>query len=59
MLRTLLLTALLATPASAEPVRLKILTFNIWYGGDQVSFDRVIEAIKRKRFLDGTFPVFG
>jgi endonuclease/exonuclease/phosphatase family metal-dependent hydrolase len=46
MLRTLLLTALLATPASAEPVRLKILTFNIWYGGDQVSFDRVIEAIK-------------
>lgn len=46
MLRTLLMTALLATPAAADPVRLKILTFNIWYGGDQVSFDRVIDAIK-------------
>ena len=46
MLRTLLLTALLAAPANADPVRLKILTFNIWYGGDQVSFDRVIDAIK-------------
>lgn len=29
-----------------EPVRLKVLSFNIWYGGDQVSFAKVIEAIK-------------
>ena len=46
MFRTLLITALFATPAAADPIRLKILTFNIWYGGDQVSFDRVIDAIK-------------
>lgn len=31
------------TPAK---VTLKVLTFNIWYGGDQVSFAKVIEAIK-------------
>ena len=29
-----------------EPVTLKVLSFNIWYGGDQVSFDKVIEAIR-------------
>ncbi len=46
MLRALLLATLLATPAAAEPIRLKILTFNIWYGGDQVSFASVIKAIQ-------------
>ncbi len=46
MLRALILSTLLATPAMAEPMRLKILTFNIWYGGDQVSFASVIKAIQ-------------
>jgi endonuclease/exonuclease/phosphatase family metal-dependent hydrolase len=32
--------------ALAEPVEVKVLTFNIWYGGDQVNFDSVIAAIK-------------
>ena len=39
--------ALTATMARAEdPVRLKVLSFNIWYGGDQVSFAKVIEAVR-------------
>jgi hypothetical protein len=46
MLRPFLLAALLATPALAEPIQLKVLTFNIWYGGDQVSFASVIKAIQ-------------
>ncbi len=46
MLRVLLALLLLAAPATAEPVRLKVLTFNIWYGGDQVSFTNVIKAIQ-------------
>jgi len=29
-----------------DTVRLKVLSFNIWYGGDQVSFASVIAAIK-------------
>jgi len=29
-----------------ETVRLKVLSFNIWYGGDQVNFAKVIEAIR-------------
>jgi endonuclease/exonuclease/phosphatase family metal-dependent hydrolase len=27
-------------------LRLKVMTFNIWLGGDQVNFDKVIEAIR-------------
>jgi len=46
MLRAVILALLLATPATADPIRLKILTFNIWYGGDQVNFDSVIKAIR-------------
>jgi endonuclease/exonuclease/phosphatase family metal-dependent hydrolase len=34
-----------ATPASAE--ELKVMTFNVWYGGVQVDFDRIGEAIRR------------
>lgn len=48
MYRLLLLAALLL-PISAradDSVTLKVLTFNIWYGGDQVSFAKVIEAIR-------------
>lgn len=38
---------MLAGAAWAEdPVQLKVMSFNIWYGGDQVSFAKVIEAIR-------------
>jgi endonuclease/exonuclease/phosphatase family metal-dependent hydrolase len=33
-----------AAPAAAEP--LTVMTFNVWYGGVQVEFDRVGEAIR-------------
>ena len=46
MLRAFILAALLATPAMADPIQLKVLTFNIWYGGDQVNFANVIKAIQ-------------
>ncbi|MGV3491710.1 MAG: endonuclease/exonuclease/phosphatase family protein [Devosia sp.] len=36
--------AALALPASA--LELKVMSFNIWYGGEQVSFAKVVEAIK-------------
>ena len=47
----LLAALLLAAPLSARaaepsPVTIKVMTFNIWLGGDQVSFQKVIEAIK-------------
>jgi endonuclease/exonuclease/phosphatase family metal-dependent hydrolase len=29
-----------------DPVTLKVMSFNIWYGGEQVDFQQVIEAIK-------------
>jgi endonuclease/exonuclease/phosphatase family metal-dependent hydrolase len=45
-MRLLIAALLLATPAAADPVRLKVLSFNIWYGGDQVSFASVIKAIQ-------------
>jgi endonuclease/exonuclease/phosphatase family metal-dependent hydrolase len=32
---------------AAEPFDLKVMTFNVWYGGDQVSFPAVIEAIRK------------
>jgi hypothetical protein len=28
------------------PITLKVMTFNIWLGGDQVNFDKVVAAIK-------------
>lgn len=34
-----------AAPA-AEPVQVRIMSFNIWYGGEQVDFYKIIEAIK-------------
>lgn len=34
-----------ASPAPA-PVTLRVMTFNIWYGGDQVSFPKIAEAIR-------------
>lgn len=32
---------------TAAPVELKVMTFNIWYGGEQVNFPSVVEAIRR------------
>jgi len=48
-MRKLLVLALMLLAGAAgaqESVRLKVMSFNIWYGGDQVSFAKVIEAIR-------------
>jgi endonuclease/exonuclease/phosphatase family metal-dependent hydrolase len=38
----------LAAPASArEPTDVRVMTFNIWLGGDVVDFDKVVEVIER------------
>lgn len=36
-----------AAAAAAEPVELKVSTFNIEYGGTHVSFDKVVQAIRK------------
>ena len=46
MLRLIFALLLLPLAANADPIRLRILTFNIWYGGDQVNFASVIKAIQ-------------
>lgn len=38
--------ALVATPAVAEPVKLKVMAFNIWRSGVQLSLQQVATAIK-------------
>ena len=38
---------LFSAAAAAEPVQVRIMSFNIWYGGDQVNFNGIIEAIKK------------
>lgn len=38
--------ALLATTLPGEAMELKVMSFNIWYGGEQVSLDKVAEAIE-------------
>lgn len=38
--------ALIATPAFAEPVKLKVMIFNIWRSGVQLSLQQVVAAIK-------------
>ncbi|NDL55924.1 endonuclease/exonuclease/phosphatase family protein [Phytoactinopolyspora mesophila] len=52
---TLLLAAVVALAGSGtiaahahadEEITLRVMTFNIWVGGDQVSFDKVVEAIE-------------
>lgn len=35
-----------AEQAQDEAVTLRVMTFNVWYGGEQVSFARVAEAIR-------------
>lgn len=51
MLAALSLSWTLTSRANAQSetqssIPLKILSFNIWYGGEQVNFDKVVEAIK-------------
>ena len=52
MLRALLMTMtwLASSPAGGaeadEPVTLRVMTFNVWYGGEQVSLAKVGEAIR-------------
>jgi exonuclease III len=41
-----ILAAAYARAAETQPVTVKVMTFNIWLGGDQVNFGKVIEAIK-------------
>ncbi len=40
-------TACLASPPMDAAIQLRVMTFNIWYGGEQVSFPAVAEAIRR------------
>lgn len=50
MLRIILcsfLAVFFSAAAAAESVHVKIMSFNIWYGGEQVDLNRVIEAIKK------------
>ncbi len=51
LLRTFALALSLAVSAGGsvlaeDPITLRIMSFNIWYGGEQVDFQQVIEAIK-------------
>lgn len=47
MLRHIVLPmALLSLAVPAQAMELKVMSFNIWYGGEQVSLDKVAEAIK-------------
>ena len=42
-----------AAASAVEPIQVKIMSFNIWYGGDQVNFNRIIEAIKKAGLAKG------
>ncbi len=44
-----LLTTGAAANASDAPRTLRVMTFNVWYGGDQIAFGQVAEAIKAAR----------
>lgn len=46
---TLLVASLATSAAFAQPetVELRVMTFNIWYGGDQVNFASAAEAIRK------------
>lgn len=35
-----------AQPIPVEAITLRVMTFNVWYGGEQVSFARIAEAIR-------------
>lgn len=36
----------LASAAQAEPITLKVMSFNIWYGGEQANFADVVKVIR-------------
>ena len=36
----------LASAAQAEPITLKVMSFNIWYGGEQTNFADVVKVIR-------------
>jgi len=36
----------LTQPVQAEPITLKVMSFNIWYGGEQVNFADVVKTIR-------------
>ena len=36
-----------ARAQTPEPFTLRVMTFNIWYGGEQVNFATVVEAVRR------------
>lgn len=38
--------ALWGSAAAEEPITLRVMTFNVWYGGEQVSLPKVAEAIR-------------
>ena len=38
--------------ASDAPRTLRVMIFNVWYGGDQIAFGQVAEAIKAHRAID-------
>ncbi len=38
--------ALPAAAAAAEPIELRVMTFNVLYGGDEVDFGKTVEAIR-------------
>jgi len=46
ILSPLLAACFLAIPVAAEPLELRVMIFNIWLGGDQVSMTRTLEAIQ-------------
>ena len=46
VLAAALLATLGNTALAQDPVTLKVMSFNIWYGGEQVDFNQVIAAIR-------------
>lgn len=46
MIPALSLSAQDTQPAAGEPVELKIMSFNIWVGGELVDFGKIVEAIQ-------------
>lgn len=46
LLMTVLPATAMAATTKEEPVTLRVMSFNVWYGGEQVSLDKVGEAIR-------------
>lgn len=39
--------ATLSQAHADDPIQLKVMSFNVWYGGEQVNFDKVVEAVRK------------